>query len=153
MRINALGCTQTLSFTPRFLPRCRQGNTKLTSFCDPWFRDCCRLHPKRTQNDRLSNESSIVFAYCGNNIHMHIGILRLFSRTGTTNWLRRRDFMTFEWNLHYSDVIMSTMAFKITSLTIVYSTVYSGPDQRNLKALCHWPLCGKFTGDQWIPRK
>ena len=30
---------------------------------------------------------------------------------------------------HYNDVIMGTMAFQITSLTIVYSTVYSGADQ------------------------
>ena len=22
----------------------------------------------------------------------------------------------------------------------------------NIKALCHWPLCGEFTGDRWIPR-
>ena len=32
--------------------------------------------------------------------------------------------------IHYSDVIMGTMASQITSLTIVYSTVYSGADQR-----------------------
>ena len=32
--------------------------------------------------------------------------------------------------LHYNDVIMNTMASQITSLTIVYSTVYSGADQR-----------------------
>ena len=31
---------------------------------------------------------------------------------------------------HYSDVIMCTMASQITSLIIVYSTVYSGADQR-----------------------
>ena len=31
---------------------------------------------------------------------------------------------------HYSGVIMATMASQITSLTIVYSTVYSGADQR-----------------------
>ena len=31
---------------------------------------------------------------------------------------------------HYSGVIMSAMASQITSLTIVYSTVYSGADQR-----------------------
>ena len=30
---------------------------------------------------------------------------------------------------HYSDVIMGTMASQITSLTIVYSTVYSGVDE------------------------
>ena len=32
--------------------------------------------------------------------------------------------------LHHNDVIMSAMAFKIPSLAIVYSTVYSGVDQR-----------------------
>ena len=31
---------------------------------------------------------------------------------------------------HYNDVIMSTIASQITSLTILYSTVYSGADQR-----------------------
>ena len=31
---------------------------------------------------------------------------------------------------YYSDAIMSTMASQITSLTIVYSTAYSGADQR-----------------------
>ena len=31
---------------------------------------------------------------------------------------------------HYSDVITSAIASRITSLTIVYSTVYSGIDQR-----------------------
>ena len=35
-----------------------------------------------------------------------------------------------EWRLHNNDVIMGTMASQITSLTIVYSTVYSGADQR-----------------------
>ena len=32
--------------------------------------------------------------------------------------------------IHYGDVIMGTMASQITSLTIVYSTAYSGADQR-----------------------
>ena len=32
--------------------------------------------------------------------------------------------------IHYNDVIMSTMASQISSLTIVYSTFYSGADQR-----------------------
>ena len=32
--------------------------------------------------------------------------------------------------LHYNDVIMKAMASQITSLTIVYSNVYSGADQR-----------------------
>ena len=37
---------------------------------------------------------------------------------------------TCELHQHYNDVIMSAMASQITSLTIVYSTVYSGADQR-----------------------
>ena len=32
--------------------------------------------------------------------------------------------------IHYNDVIMGAMASQITSLTIVYSKVYSGADQR-----------------------
>ena len=34
------------------------------------------------------------------------------------------------WHKHYNDVVMSAMASEITGLTIVYSTVYSGADQR-----------------------
>ena len=43
-----------------------------------------------------------------------------------------------KWNLsnleHYCDVIMGTIASQITSLTIVYSTVYSGADQRKYQS-------------------
>ena len=51
--------------------------------------------------------------------------------------------------LHYSDVIMGAMASQITSPTIVYSTVYSGADQGNIKAPRHRPLCGNspVTGE------
>ena len=36
--------------------------------------------------------------------------------------------------IHYNDVIMGAMASQITSLTIVYSAVYSGADQRKHKS-------------------
>ena len=36
----------------------------------------------------------------------------------------------FQSPVHYNDVIMGMMASRITSLTIVYSTVYSGANQR-----------------------
>ena len=36
----------------------------------------------------------------------------------------------FKWLNHYSDVIMTTMASQITSLTVVCATVYSDADQR-----------------------
>ena len=47
---------------------------------------------------------------------------------------------------------MDEMASETTSLTIVYTGVYSGADQKIIKAPRHWPLCGEFTGPRWIPR-
>ena len=53
----------------------------------------------------------------------------------------------FLW--HYSDVIMGMMASQITSLTIIYSTVYSGADQRKhqssaslafVRRIYRWPM-------------
>ena len=55
---------------------------------------------------------------------------------------------------HYSDVIMGMMAFQITNLTIVYSTLYPlfRRSSKFIKAPRHWLLWGEFTGDRWIPR-
>ena len=52
---------------------------------------------------------------------------------------------------HYSDVIMGAMAFQITRLTIVYSTVYWGADQRKHQSSASLALREKFTSDRWIP--
>ena len=49
---------------------------------------------------------------------------------------------------HYNDVIMSAMVSQITSLTIVYSTVYSGVDQRNHQSFASLAFVGEFTGPQ-----
>ena len=40
------------------------------------------------------------------------------------------NFPRHDMILHYNDVIMGAIASQITSLTIVYSTVYSDADQR-----------------------
>ena len=48
--------------------------------------------------------------------------------------------------IHYDDVKMGAMASQITSLTIVFSTVYSGADQS--KHQCSVLL----AGPRWIPR-
>ena len=48
---------------------------------------------------------------------------------------------------------MGSMASQITSFTIVYSTVYSRPDQRNTKAPRHsalWPVTGEFPAQRAI---
>ena len=48
---------------------------------------------------------------------------------------------------HYNDVIMSAKASQITSLTIVYSTVYSGANQR--KPQCSASLAFVRGIDRW----
>ena len=52
---------------------------------------------------------------------------------------------------HYGDVIMGAIAYQITSLTIVYSTVYSDADQSNIKAPRHLSLCGNSPGTGEFP--
>ena len=56
---------------------------------------------------------------------------------------------------HYNDVIMSAMASQITSLTSVYSTVYSGAYQRthqspaslvSVKGIHRWPVNSPHKG-------
>ena len=47
---------------------------------------------------------------------------------------------------------MRAMASQITSLTIVYSAVVQVMSKENIKAPRHWPFCGEFTGNRWIPR-
>ena len=43
---------------------------------------------------------------------------------------------------------MGAMTSPITSLTIVYLTVYSSADQSNIKAPRHWPLCGELPAQR-----
>ena len=45
------------------------------------------------------------------------------------------------FHIHYSDAIMGAIVSQITSLTIVYSTVYLGVDQRKRQS----------PDDRWIP--
>ena len=47
---------------------------------------------------------------------------------------------------------MGAMASQITSLTIVYSTFYSGADQRKHQRSTSLAFVREFTGDRWIPR-
>ena len=47
---------------------------------------------------------------------------------------------------HYSDVIMGTIASQITSLTIIYSAVYSDADQRKHQS------SASLAFVRWIPR-
>ena len=54
--------------------------------------------------------------------------------------------------LHYIDVIMTTMASQITSLTVVYSTAYSDADQRKHQSSASLAFVWGIHRDRWIPR-
>ena len=57
----------------------------------------------------------------------------------------------FTW-CHYDDVIMTTIASQITSLTVVYSTVYSDADQSKHQSSASLAFVWGIHRDRWIPR-
>ena len=65
--------------------------------------------------------------------------------------------LRFRWSegtIHYGDVIMGAIASQITSLTIVYSTVYADADQRKHHSLALLALCaGNSPGPMISPHK
>ena len=77
----------------------------------------------------------------------------------SSKWLQCSAEVLEEWgqmtHYHYNDVIMNTMASQITSLTIVYSTVYSSTDQRKHQSFAslafmwgihRWPVNSPHKG-------
>ena len=63
--------------------------------------------------------------------------------------VEKQIFHSTSTSYHYSDVIMGPMASQVTSLTIVYSTFYSGADQRKhqssaslvfMRGIHRWPV-------------
>ena len=54
--------------------------------------------------------------------------------------------------IHYIDVIMTTMVSQITSLTVVYSTVYSNADQRKHQSSASLAFVWGIHRARWIPR-
>ena len=69
-------------------------------------------------------------------------------------------------NSHYSNVIMSAMAFQITGVSMVCSAVYSGADQRKkqssaspafVRGIHRWPMNsphkGQWRGGQWCSQR
>ena len=113
-----------------------------------WLPNDLFTNTSRWSNDGIHN---------GHEVSWHlVGLVRprFFSRCNTmpldcvrhpTVWGR---FHSVNYTQHYSDVIMGTMATQVTSLTFVYSTVYSGADQRKHQSSAslafvreiHWPV-------------
>ena len=89
------------------------------------------------------------------------GVSRIFFfSSGLLYWHTHRTCMGLwhGWAItfhHNSDVIMASMASQIISLTIVYSTVYSGADQRKhqssaplafVRGMHRWPVNSPHKG-------
>ena len=56
------------------------------------------------------------------------------------------------YTVHYNDVIMGAIPSQITSLTIVYSTVYADADQRKHQRPASLAFVRGIHRDRWIPR-
>ena len=79
----------------------------------------------------------------------------LFCRQHFQMHFAERTFLHFGSNfteVHYIDVIMTVMASQITSLTVVYSTVYSDADQRKHQSSASLAFVWGIHRDRWIPR-
>ena len=80
------------------------------------------------------------------------GLLWIFSQTAKTfkaTSIRHRSDMKM-WD-HYNDVIMSVMRIKSPASWLFTQLFIHAQMKENIKAPRHWPLCGEFTRDQWIP--
>ena len=66
--------------------------------------------------------------------------------------LQWHDMCVISSQIHYDDVIMTTMAAQITSLRVVYSTVYSHANQRKHQHSASLAFVWGIHRDRWIPR-
>ena len=80
------------------------------------------------------------------------------------HWIRSRFYPLFCYGyitnciwisaiqLQYNDIIMSAMASQIWPASPLFSQPFiQAQIKENIKAPRHWPLCGEFTVDLWIP--
>ena len=98
-----------------------------------------RYHKKQTTHNKSYWRRAVI----GNSTHQHSIWWRLCDVGDTIGEM-------YHWYIvHCNDVIMSAMASQITSLTIVYSTVYSDANQRKhhshgslafVRGIHRWPV-------------
>ena len=112
--------------------------------------DTMETHPQRPGTSHQSSE------ICS--ISMHHSIQIVFSLLLGTTHLYCKAIVLGDlykgvasyW--HYNDVIMITIASQITSLAVVYSTVYSDADQRKHQSSASLAFVWGIHRDRWIPR-
>ena len=76
----------------------------------------------------------------------------LFSNLNISSFLSPQKAPGWTSFNHYTDVIMTTIASQITSLTVVYSIVYSDADQRKHQSSASLAFVWGIHRDRWIPR-
>ena len=69
----------------------------------------------------------------------------------TIYWITWFNILVITVHFHYNDIIMSAMASQITSLRIIYSTLYSGADQRKHQSSASLAFGRGIHHDRWIP--
>ena len=103
---------------------------------------------KRAQGIR-TRTAMVMTELVGNNLVSPVDTLMVSA------WAPHEDIQVNDAHTHHTDVTISTMASQVTSLTIVYSTVYSGADQRKLQSsaslafvrgIHRWPVNSPHKG-------
>ena len=100
--------------------------------------------PTRTGVDFIT---CVKFELCPGSFDVHSCCFNV-DALGTGKRMEPTETMASPRSGHYGDVIMSAMASQITGLTIVYSTVYSGADQR--KHQCSASLAFAWIWSEFI---
>ena len=81
------------------------------------------------------------------------GMLEAANWWGTGDILHENiTYIVVEHSLHYNDVIMGAVASQFTSLTIAYSMVNWGADQRKHQSSASLAFVRWIHRDRWIPR-
>ena len=60
--------------------------------------------------------------------------------------IRAKIFYALQWRHNESDVVSHHQP-----RDCFLNRLFKAQIKENIKALRHWPLCGEFTGNRWIP--
>ena len=102
---------------------------------------------KYGQINHINTKTNIITTKPKQNIYSGIQVMLVVRLIYIT--FSKKHYFKCHRGCHYGDVIMSTMASQITSITIVYSTVYSCTDQRKhqssaslafVRGIHRWPV-------------
>ena len=102
------------------------------------IRICCYLDPTLRHNGWCQCFAALSHTACGPVAHEHDKCMfELISRIIVSSLLWRHNGRGNVSNHQPPRLLTQTFRAQITE---------------NIKVTRHWPLCGEFTGDRWIPR-